>query len=318
MKVLRKLMMALFAIATLGMTVACEKDNNSNSGNGEINASIVGSWSVDKVHYNGSSLSGEVLPGMVITMNENGTGAVVTEEHPQIPAGSYGFTWTLNGTTLTINVDTIHMVYTVTTLTNTDCVIEGNMVPVINLQGNVRLDLKRISTPTPDPDPEPDPDPDPDPEPDPDPDPDPNPDPDPEPQTADFPGGTNWTYTYNNTSNVEGFTVTVYLHSTLSYNTTGNGGVMTVEGNVQILEHPDWNTTIGPENINFTYTYDSISRTGVMTANLPGAGNESIAFEYNNTEDYMLVTNVIMDDEIIPINSEDIPEQLIFTRVNNK
>lgn len=311
-------MMAMFAIATLGMAVSCEKSDASDDGNGDINASIVGSWSVDKLVYNGSSLSGDLLPSMTITMNENGTGTIVTGEHPQIPAGSYAFSWALNGSTLNINVDSMHIAYTVTKLTSTDCSIQGTIVPVMNLQGDVRIDLKRVSTP----DPNPNPDPDPDPNPDPDPDPNPNPG-----DTATFPAATQWTSTYSTVVPVEQdnmtFNVTIIINGTLHFDANGTTGTMTVEGSGSTVV-PVMGTVsypFGPETIPFSYTYNASAATGTMTATADGE-TETIAFTYNAEEGTIVVSlNIesMVDTDDLPLDEIPagvIPEQLVFTRVN--
>ena len=160
MKTLRKIMMALLAIAMVGMTTACQKSENTDDGHGDINASIVGNWTVKQLYWNNTTIPGDSLH-MAIIMNENGTGELQSNGM-SLPIAQTHFTWALNGTTLNININnggaTETLSYTVTKLTATECVIQGTVVPGMpNMTGEVRVDMTREAAPDPDPEPEPDP-----------------------------------------------------------------------------------------------------------------------------------------------------------------
>ena len=96
MKTLRKIRMAMFAIATIGMTVACQKSDNTDDGNGDINASIVGTWNVVGAYDGDMMIPGIENMNLSLVMNENGTGAA---HSAQI---NHSFNWALDGTTLNI------------------------------------------------------------------------------------------------------------------------------------------------------------------------------------------------------------------------
>ena len=128
MKTLKKIMMAMFAIATIGMTVACQKSDSTDDGHGDINASIVGTWKVERALLNDNIIPGETV-NMNIIMNDDGTGKLESNV-AQLPIADSLFDWGLNGTTLTIRMNGGQTLsYTVTKLTATECTIQGTVVP---------------------------------------------------------------------------------------------------------------------------------------------------------------------------------------------
>ena len=307
MKTLRKIMMAMFAIATIGMTVACQKSDSTDDGHGDINASIVGTWRVDRALLNDNIIPEGQL-NLSIVMNENGTGQLVSNGL-SLPIEESHFTWSLNGTNLKVKMNgtTEELTYTVTTLTATKCVIQGTVVPGYpTLTGDVRLDLSRDAV-----DPEPQPEPEPEPE------------PEPQPQTPDeFPGGTQWTYSTSGVITVQGQPVTITLNATLAYATTGHAGTLNVVAGATMGAMPlPYNYD---ETIDFTYTFDATSNTGTMTGAVPGAVPTTFPYTYNPTDDVMIIALAdVIDEEtlaayvaMIPEGVEfEIPEQLILTRV---
>lgn len=97
MKTLKKIMMALFAIACIGMTVACNKDNDNNNGGGSGNTDsrLVGTWKISSVIVDSLDMS-QLVRGSQIIMNANGSGTI------NIMGQNNSFTWSTNGNTLTV------------------------------------------------------------------------------------------------------------------------------------------------------------------------------------------------------------------------
>ncbi len=312
MKALRKMMMAFVAIAALGLTTACEKDN-SEPASGNTDGNIVGTWKVDKMTLNGMSMNTDSL-NIAILVNSDGTGVVSR------PDATLSFAWSQNGTTLTITPTAFgsSFDYTITLLTDTEANIIGTVVPGTDMQGDVSVHMVRIANPGDDPDPNPGDDPGDDPNPGDDPGDDPNPgdDPgdDPNPgETGEFPAGTAWTYSYSNTVTQDNMTITVNLNMDLTFNATGNTGSMHMVVSAITMGIPMGGTE---ENINFTYTYDATTHTGVATGSLPGTSTETLPFTYNPDDD-TIVIEVPADatqDQDLPI---ELPSSLVFTRVNN-
>ena len=158
MKALRKMLMAFVAIATLGLTTACEKDN-SEPASGNTDGNIVGTWKVDKMTLNGMSMNTDSL-NIAILVNSDGTGVVSR------PDATLSFAWSQNGTSLTITPTAFgsSFDYTITLLTDTEANIIGTVVPGTDMQGDVAIHMVRIANPGDDPDPNPGDDPDPNPQ----------------------------------------------------------------------------------------------------------------------------------------------------------
>lgn len=320
MKALRKMLMAFVAIATLGLTVACEKDN-SEPASGNTDGNIVGTWKVDKMTLNGMSMNTDSLD-IAILVNSDGTGVVSR------PDATLSFGWSQNGTTLTITPTAFgsSFDYTITLLTDTEASITGTVVPGTDIQGDVTVHMVRIDNPGDDPDPNPGDDP------------DPNPGDDPDPNPGDttattFPAGTNWTYNYTTESfNVEyqGMTVpaSVQLTMNLAFDAEGQNGTLEMNGTPIITFYgvpmPLTDYAVS-ENASFTYTYDAATATGIANGHLPGTASEQVPFSYNpsaNTIELTLPTDIwnslagdIPEGVNFPISS--LPTNIVFTRVNN-
>lgn len=286
-------MMALFAIATIGMTVACQKSDSTDDGHGDINASIVGTWKVERALLNDNIIPGETV-NMNIIMNDDGTGKLESNV-AQLPIADSLFDWGLNGTTLTIRMNGGQTLsYTVTKLTATECTIQGTVVPGFpTMTGNVRVDLSREAV-NPNPNPEPNP----------------NPNPNPEPVDNDpFPGATNWVFNYDQafTFDYNGSQITAHVifNNTLNFANTGAAGVLNIVGAVSgnIPEYGEQRFPLGPLTINFTYTYDSVTSTGTMTGAVTGATPETIPFTYNTSDNTIMV-----EMDVVPLVAELLAE----------
>lgn len=309
MKTLHKILMAMFAVATIGMTVSCQKSDSSDDGYGDVNASIVGTWKVDAAYLDNNIIPQESL-NMSIQMNENGSGELLTNGM-QLPIAETHFTWTLNGTSLNItlrNTETT-LTYTVTKLTATACTIMGTVVPGMpNMTGQVRLDMSRNAAPEDPQDPQDPQDPE-DPQ---------NPE-----DPAAFPGGTSWSYSQSIPFTYNNHDLNVTITGTLSFAATGNTGSLNVQastGNPMFDQLVHYN-----ETINITaYTYDETTKTGTLTGAVPGAIPATFNYIYNEQENaiHIAVSDVIDSDvlnlysQYIPEDAEiNIPEELILTRV---
>jgi hypothetical protein len=312
MKTMRKMLMAFVAIATLGLTTACEKDN-SEPASGNTDGNIVGTWKVDRLTLNGMAMNTDSL-NIAILINEDGTGVVSR------PDATLSFGWNQNGTTLTITPTAFGSSYdyTITLLTATEASITGTVVPGTDIQGDVTVHMVRIDNPGDDPDPNPGDDPDPNPG---------------DTTATTFPAGTNWTYSYTTESfNVEyeGMTVpaSIQLTMNLAFDAEGQNGTLEMNGTpfitlpyVGAMPLTDYAVS---ENASFTYTYDAATATGIANGHLPGTASEQVPFSYNqsaNTIELMLPTDIwssfanrIPDGVNFPISS--LPTTIVFTRVN--
>jgi hypothetical protein len=297
MKALRKMMMAFVAIATLGLTTACEKDN-SEPASGNTDGNIVGTWKVDKMTLNGMSMNTDSL-NIAILVNSDGTGVVSR------PDATLSFGWSQNGTTLTITPTAFgsSFDYTITLLTDTEASITGTVVPGTDIQGDVTVHMVRIDNPG-------------------------------DTTATTFPAGTNWTYSYTTEPfNVEyqGMTVpaSVQLTMNLAFDAEGQNGTLEMNGTpivtlpyVGAMPLTDYAVS---ENASFTYTYDAATATGIANGHLPGTASEQVPFSYNsstNTIELTLPSDIwnslaanIPEGVNFPISS--LPTTIEFTRVNN-
>lgn len=303
MKKMRKMMMAFIAIATLGLTVACEKDN-SEPASGNTDGNIVGTWKVDKMTLNGMSMNTDSL-NIAILVNSDGTGVVSR------PDATLSFGWSQNGTTLTITPTAFgsSFDYTITLLTDTECNLTGTVVPGTDMQGDVSVHMVRIANPGDDPNPG-------------------------DTTATTFPAGTNWTYNYTTEPfNVEyqGMTVpaSVQLTMNLAFDAEGQNGTLEMNGTpivtlpyVGAMPLTDYAVS---ENASFTYTYNAATATGIANGHLPGTASEQVPFSYNsstNTIELTLPSDIwnslaanIPEGVNFPISS--LPTTIVFTRVNN-
>ena len=310
MKTLRNIMMALFAIATLGMTVACEKSDGNDDGTGAINSTIIGTWKVRNIVVDSMQMSQDLMPNMNITMNENGSGVVESESDNPEYDGTYNFTWVRNDNTLIITLGRAQLTYTITKLTRTDCVIKGTVVPVLNREGDVRIDMSRLSS-IDDDDPE-----------------DPN---DTIPvtpvDTIDFPAATNWICNYSQANlpvEIEGTTyyVTASLTGTLNFAASTTTGTLRVQGGISgsFPEVGEASLPLGPVNTNITYTFNATTNTGIMIGNIRGE-EVSMPFTYDSENNTITIpaSVVIPASDITDIPEEYrsyIPQYVTFTQVN--
>ena len=145
MKTLKKIMMALFAIACIGMTVACNKDNDNNNGGGSGNTDsrLVGTWEISSIMLNGQDMS-QMVRGSQIIMNANGSGSFL------IMGQNNSFTWSTNGNILTVipsgnNSETITC--NIASITATTCTLTSNNMSfpgVGPIEGEVTITLTHI------------------------------------------------------------------------------------------------------------------------------------------------------------------------------
>lgn len=154
MKTLKKIMMALFAIACIGMTVACNKDNDNNNGGGSGNTDsrLVGTWEISSIMLNGQDMS-QMVRGSQIIMNANGSGSFL------IMGQNNSFTWSTNGNILTVipsgnSSETITC--NIASITATTCTLTSSNMSfpgVGPIEGEVTITLTKAGG---DPDPQPD------------------------------------------------------------------------------------------------------------------------------------------------------------------
>lgn len=137
---------AFFALCFVAMGCFCaamcsddnENDGNNNGGGNSYTADMfVGAWRVDNMTVNGEDMTPE---NMLFIMNEDGTGLAndngVTENN--------GFAWSVDGDQLTITPRSgVSYLYTVNSLTETECTFSGNNVPMADFPGDVVVHLVR-------------------------------------------------------------------------------------------------------------------------------------------------------------------------------
>lgn len=139
-----KFILCLVAIATF-CAAGCEKDNdggdngnNGNNGNSYSAEMFVGTWRVDNMTVNGENRTPE---NMLFIMDADGTGLAndngVTENN--------GFAWSVSGDQLTIIPRSgVSYIYTVNSLTETECTFSGTNVPMADVPGDVVVHLTRV------------------------------------------------------------------------------------------------------------------------------------------------------------------------------
>ena len=153
MKTLKKIMMALFAIACIGMTVACNKDNDNNNGGGSGNTDsrLVGTWKISSVIVDSLDMS-QLVRGSQIIMNANGSGTI------NIMGQNNSFTWSTNGNTLTVipsgnSSETITC--NIASITATTCTLTSSNMSfpgVGPIEGQVTITITKEGGDTPQPD----------------------------------------------------------------------------------------------------------------------------------------------------------------------
>lgn len=146
MKTLKKIMMAFFAFALLGLTTACEKENNENNGaTGDNNPMLVGTWEITSASMMGQDISSLMPRDAQIVINANGNGFFTMNGH------NYAFTWSTNGNTLTVNTgdSASHSITcNITSLTSTQCTFTSSnmMLPGMSqpLPGEVTITITKV------------------------------------------------------------------------------------------------------------------------------------------------------------------------------
>ena len=161
MKTLKKIMMAMFVMACMGLTVSCNKDDDNGGGsNNNYSTLILGTWQVDRMSYNGMSISGEQLIAVMgnaqLTFNANGTGLL---NHNGETLNN-DFRWSISGNTLTVtphNDTTINV--TIVQMTSTECTWTASDIEMMGQEmvGQVEIHMVKVGdNPDPQPDPQPD------------------------------------------------------------------------------------------------------------------------------------------------------------------
>lgn len=146
MKTIKSIMMAMFAMACMGLTVSCDKTKDESD-------LLVGQWRVDNMTYDGQEMTPD---DMVLVMNANGTGDVLTNGH----SDNDSFTWSVNDNVLTIYPNGgSEYTFTIVSISSTEASLTGNVIPGTDRQGDVTMHLTKVSggDPTPDPGPNHDP-----------------------------------------------------------------------------------------------------------------------------------------------------------------
>ena len=141
MKKVSYLILCFVAMGSL-LAFQCGDDNpaegnNNNGGNSYTADMFVGAWRVDNMTVNGDNMTPE---NMLFIMNEDGSGLAndngVTENN--------GFAWSVSGNQLTITPRSgVSYVYTVNSLTETECTFSGDNVPMADIPGDVVVHLVR-------------------------------------------------------------------------------------------------------------------------------------------------------------------------------
>ena len=145
MKTLKKMMMAFFVMACMGLTVSCEKDNNNGS-EGDVHgygALLKGTWKVDKMLYNGQDVTSYMIHGTVkLTFNENGTGLLNDNGETQ----NNEFSWVINGNTIKVTEHGITMSFTINSLTDTECTFTGTNMEMDGqmLDGDITIHMTKV------------------------------------------------------------------------------------------------------------------------------------------------------------------------------
>ena len=135
-------MTAMVALACMGMTVSCDKINDDSN-------SLVGQWRVDNMTYDGRDMTPE---DMVLVMNADGTGDVLTNGH----SDNDSFTWSVSGDILTVYPNGgSEYTFTIVSISSTEASLTGNVVPGTDMTGNVTMHLTKISGGGDNPDPQP-------------------------------------------------------------------------------------------------------------------------------------------------------------------
>ncbi len=283
MKTLKKIMMAMFVMACIGMTASCGKDDDGGSNDNSYSSMLVGTWQINSATSNGTDIM-PYVGNIQFTFNTNGTGilsdAGVTENN--------GFTWVINGDVITINTTHggVHMEFTINSMTSTECTFSGAAMELDgHMLENVVIHMVKVNGGGGD---------------------DPNPNPNPDPITGSL-EGTSWVSNYSGTMTEQGMQIDYTLNLRLTF-TTATAGTL-----VETMTAMGYTQT---ENQDFTYTYNENTHTGVMThtyydEDLEEDVSEDLPFSYNPSDNTITITNPNPGE-----NPEGFPSSFVFTRVS--
>ena len=271
------------AAALMLCFTACDPDHpipdNPGGGGNNNNYSqlIVGTWQVDNMTVDGRVMTPENLK---LIFNANGTGVLndngVTENNE--------FSWSLDGTTMTIQPRSGSATYTIVSLDDHACQFTGNVVPGTDMQGDVSIHMTKIQGGD-----------------------NPGPGPGPGPNPADFPAGTNWQCsldtTVTETDDEVSYSIVVNGSIKLSFAATGNTGALIITGTTTIYynDYPIDSESMN-ENQDFTWTYNETSHSGTLTASgidedTGEPYTESIEFYYDSSDDTIILDMPSEDEE---------------------
>lgn len=260
------------ATALMLCFAACQKDdaepegNNSNGNENTYSQLVVGTWLVDNMTIDGEPRTPQNLQ---FTFNAGGTGLMndngVTENNE--------FSWNINGSSITI---TPHggnnYVYTINTLTATECSFSGTVVPGTDMTGNVSIHMVKYT---------------------------------PSGNGGDeaFPAGTRWqqilaeNQTYYDTLDggaIDSTTVFVEIMVGLNFANAGHQGTLSM--NVFMDGEP---VTLFDTYMPFTYTYNAETGEGELTLSFTDEETGELTtgtmpFLYDATENAIIIE---IDDE---------------------
>ena len=149
MKTLRRIMMAMFALAFIGMTVACTDKEDDNGGNNNANdpngysAKLVGTWKIDQLSSNGQDMT-EYLPNIKLSFSANGQGMMDDDGETQ----NNDFTWEINGEIITVKTHNTTMNFTISSLTDNQCTFRGDFMEIDGNQlQNVVIHMTKVTPP---------------------------------------------------------------------------------------------------------------------------------------------------------------------------
>ncbi len=129
----------LMATAIFGLAFQCENENNNNGNNSTYADLIPGTWLIDKLTVNGEEIPPANFGEIILYMHKDGTGLVsdngVTENN--------GFTWSIDGSTLTIVERHGEHVFTINELNEKECTFAGNSIPAGDEVGDVVIHIIR-------------------------------------------------------------------------------------------------------------------------------------------------------------------------------
>ncbi len=269
----------LFTLAAALMMcfAACNPDDPTpdNQGGDDNNSSLVGNWKVDHMTFNGQEMTPE---NMVLVMNANGTGEVLENgQH-----NNNNFTWSVNNNELTVHPNGGNEYsFTIVSISATEASLTGNVIPGTDMQGDVTMHLTKVNGE----------------------DPGPGPGPGPEPNPEDFPAGTMWTCSMDETeteTDEDGtWTYVTDADIIMEFASTGNNGTLDIVGTITIMMN---GATVYSDNIDesdtFTWTYNEATHTGTITQSGVDEGQpyeETLDFTYNPSNETIVI--VYTDDE---------------------